>query len=84
MGITYGVLGGTSTEYSAVWADPTANIQSGNVYVGTTGSGAAFSVVNLEHNVLIDCYNSTTLSGSNKELLVSDYIEDINVSTLGG
>ena len=83
MGITYGVLGGISTDYSSVWADPTANIQSGNVYVGTTGSGSAFSVVALEHNVLIDCY-STTLSGSWKESLEGEEIKDINVSTLGG
>lgn len=83
MGTIYSVLCGTSTNYSAVWADSNANIRSGNLYVSTTGSGSAFSVVNLENNVLIDCY-STTISGSYREALINENVADINISTLGG
>jgi hypothetical protein len=83
MSEVYSILGGYSTNYLAVWADPTANIQSGSMYVSTTSSGAAFSVVNLEHNVLVDCY-TTTLSGTYDEPLEDEDIIDINVSTLGG
>lgn len=83
MGKTLDILCGTSTNYNSVWADPNANINSGNVYVTTTSSGASFSVVDLQNDLLIDCY-TTTISGSYDEALESENIEDLNISILGG
>ena len=77
------ILCGYSQNYNSVWADPHANIETGNVYVTTTGSGASFSVVDLQNDVLIDCY-TVTISGSYDEPLDSDDVKDLNISTLGG
>lgn len=75
---TYNILEGTSTNYQAIWADPTANINSAKMYVVTTGAGAAFSVVNLEDKTLADSYTITN-PGLYEETLDSENIIDINV-----
>jgi len=78
---TYNILYGTSSNYNAVWADPTANINSGKFYVSTTGSGAALSVINLQTKILNDNY-SVIVKGGGNEYLNSEDIEDINISII--
>ena len=76
------VLAGTSTNFNSVWADPDANINSSRMYAASRGTGAALSVVNLEHHVLVDSYSMTN-DGINEEYLDSEDIVDINVNTAG-
>jgi hypothetical protein len=78
----YKILAGNASKYTSIWADPNANIETANMYVGTAGAGAAFSVVDLEHVALIDSY-SLTEDGQNKEHLDSEDIVDINVNMQG-
>jgi hypothetical protein len=75
---TYNILAGTSANYKAVWADPSASINNAKMYVATTGSGSAFSVVDLQYHVLVDSY-SITNQGINEEYLEREDIVDINV-----
>lgn len=75
-------VAGTSSNYAAIWTDNNANIDSGNMYIATTGSGAAFSVIDLANQRLIDSYMIDKI-GNNNEVLNSEDIVDINVSTIG-
>lgn len=75
-------LAGTSSNYTSVWADSFANIETGSVYVGTTGSGAALSVYNLEHSTLTDSY-LIDQEGSTEEFLDAEDIVDININIAG-
>lgn len=76
------ILAGSSNNFTSVWADPEANVKLAKLYVGSTGTGAAFSVVDLEHTLLIDSY-TIDKEGSNDEKLEREDIVDINVSTTG-
>ena len=76
------LLAGTSEDATSVWADPNASLETAKLYVGTTGSGAAFSVIDLEHTVLTDSYK-IDYDGINEEFLDREDIVDINVSTAG-
>lgn len=78
----YTILAGQSKNFTSIWADPDANINNAKMYVATTGSGAAFSVVDLEHKVLIDSYKIDH-KGINEEFLDREDILDINVNTAG-
>lgn len=71
----YNILSGTNKNFIAVWADPTANINTAKVYVGTTGS---FFVINLENKALYDSYTLIKVGGFNESLDREDII-DINV-----
>jgi hypothetical protein len=79
---TYNILAGQSKVFTSIWADPTANINNAKLYVGTSGSGAAFSIVDLGLKRLIDNYR-IDYEGENKEFLDREDIVDINVSTAG-
>ena len=79
---TLQILAGVSKNYSSIWADPTANIETARMYVGTRGIGAAFSVVDLAAGRLVDSYLIDKV-GDNDEFLDSEDIVDINVSTAG-
>lgn len=72
------ILAGTSSRYIAVWADPTASIDSGMFYVATTGNGAAFSVVDSTYSILKDSYTIVE-EGLFEEPLEREDIVDINV-----
>lgn len=80
--VTYKIIAGSAKNYTSIWADPTANIETAKMYVGTAGLGAAFSVIDLEHKVLIDSY-TIDKEGQYDELLDSEDIVDINVNTSG-
>jgi len=71
--ITYDVLAGTSNNFTAIWADPTASLSTGKFYVA---SPAVFSIVN--DTVLIDYY-TTTHKGAANETLEQNDIKDINI-----
>jgi hypothetical protein len=79
---TYYILSGNSSNYNSIWADSNANINSGKFYAATTGSGAAFSVVDLQNNVVVNNYTIDHMGGGG-EFLDSEDIVDINISTLG-
>lgn len=74
----YNILGGTSTDFVAIWADPWSNINYGKVYVVSTGSGAALSVIDMGTNVLYDCY-TTTENGMGDEVLDAEDVKDLHV-----
>ena len=73
------ILAGRSKNFTSVWADPNANIETAQMYVGSRGTGAALSVVDLAHNVLIDSY-LIDKQGDLGEFLDSEDIIDINVN----
>jgi len=74
----YVILAGTSKNFTSVWADPTASINSGNLYVATNGAGASFSVVDLSRTVLTDSYLIDKKGGFDEVLERTDII-DINI-----
>ena len=74
----YNILSGNNKNFIAIWADPTANIDTAKVYVGTTGTGASFFVIDLENKVLYDSYNLTKVGGFDESLGREDIV-DINV-----
>ena len=78
----YTILAGRSKNFTSIWADPNANINTAKLYVGSAGPGAAFSVIDLEHKVLIDSYKIDK-EGIHGELLDREDIVDINVNTAG-
>lgn len=82
MSTIYNILSGTSSNYGAVWADLTSNIESGRFYTTTTGSGAALSVVDLSRSIVVDCYTIDHKGGGN-EFLEDEDIIDINISIAG-
>jgi len=79
---TLRILAGASKNFSSIWADPTANIETARMYIGSRGPGAAFSVVALANGVLVDSY-TIDKEGEHGELLDSEDIVDINVSIAG-
>ena len=74
----YNILSGANKNFIAIWADPTANINTAKVYVGTTGTNASFFVIDLENKALYDSYNLTKVGGFNESLDREDIV-DINV-----
>jgi hypothetical protein len=75
---SYNILAGDSRNFTAVWADPNANIETASMYVGSAGSGASFSVVSLNSKSLTDSY-LIDKKGDLNEFLDSEDITDINV-----
>ena len=82
MATTFKILAGTSRNFTSIWADPTANINTAKMYIGSVGSGAAFSVADLTTNTLSDSY-LIDKKGDFNETLDSEDIIDINVNTAG-
>lgn len=82
MSTVYNILSGTSVNYNSIWADSNANINTGKVYVATTGPGAAFSAVDLQRNVVVDTH-TIDIKGAAGEFLDSEDIVDINVNIMG-
>ena len=80
-GAIYNILLG-SNNFTSVWADPNANINNAKLYIGSSGTGASFSVIDLNNRIIIDSYTLITM-GANEEFLDGEDIVDINVSTAG-
>lgn len=76
----YNILPGQNKNFVAIWADPTSNINTAKVYVGTAGTGASFFVIDLENKILCDSYNLTKVGGFG-ESLDQENIVDINVNS---
>jgi hypothetical protein len=74
----YNILSGLNKNFVAIWADLTVNINTGKIYVGTTGTNASFFVIDLKNKVLYDSYNLTKVGGFNESLDREDIV-DINV-----
>lgn len=74
----YNILPGINKDFIAVWADPTANINTAKVYVGTTDTNASFFVIDLEQKVICDLYTLNQVGRFN-EFLDREDIIDINV-----
>ena len=49
--IVIDVLAGSNNNFTSVWADPTANINTAKLYVASNGTGAAFSIVSIQFAV---------------------------------
>jgi hypothetical protein len=80
--VIYNIIAGQSKNFTSVWADPDANIETANMYVGTAGPGAALSVIDIGHTTLIDSYKIDK-EGTHGEPLDREEIVDINVNTQG-
>ena len=74
----YNVLGGASTDFIAIWADPRTNVNYGKVCVASTGTGAALSIIDMGTNVLYDCYTKTERGGGAEPLDAED-VKDLHV-----
>ena len=74
----YNVLKGALDYFSAIWADPTASLTSGKMYITSQGTGAAFSIVNLSTNTVADYY-TTSYAGAAGETLNAEDIIDLNI-----
>jgi hypothetical protein len=72
----YPILAGTSTDFTSIWAEPTANLTTARFQVGTRGTGAALSIIDIPTNTLYDYY-TTTVSGRANEALDSNKTVDI-------
>jgi len=73
--IVFNLFGGTSNNFVAIWADPTASLTNGKMYAS---SQSAFSVVSMDDDSLYDFY-TTTHKGRGNETLESDTVIDLNV-----
>lgn len=76
--IIYNILSGTNKNFTSIWADSTANLDTAKVYVGTAGTDASFFVIDLENKTVYDSYNLTKVGGFNESLDREDIV-DINV-----
>jgi hypothetical protein len=72
----YTILAGTSTDFTSIWAEPDANLTTGRFQVGTRGTGAALSIINIPTNTLYDYY-TTTVPGRAGEALDSNKTVDL-------
>ena len=72
----YLILAGVSTDFTSIWAEPDANLTTGRFQVGTRGTGAALSIINIPTNTLYDYY-TTTVSGRAGEALDSNKTADL-------
>lgn len=72
---SYNILSGVGDNFVAIWADPTANLDTAKVYVG---SPVSFFVIDLEKKALYDIY-TVSKKGSFGESLDQENIVDINV-----
>lgn len=72
---SYNILFGVGDNFVAIWADPTANLDTAKVYVG---SSISFFVIDLEKKALYDTY-TVSKKGSFGESLDQENLVDINV-----
>jgi len=72
------ILAGSSNNIAAIWADPDAGLGNGNLYIASTETGAALSVIDMNMQSLFDSYTKD-LKGISDETLDAEDIEDLNV-----
>ena len=72
----YTILAGISADFTSIWAEPDANLTTARFQVGSRGSGAALSIINIPTNTLYDYY-TTTVSGRANEALDSNKTVDL-------
>lgn len=77
---TYNILSGINKNFTGIWADSTANINTGKVYASTSGDGASFFIIDLLNNVLYSTYTINN-KGAFGESLDQENIVDINVNS---
>ena len=70
------ILAGTSVDFTSIWAEPNANLTTARFQVGSRGTGAALSIINIPTNTLYDYY-TTTVSGRAGEALDSNKTADL-------
>lgn len=71
----YYILAGATNNFSAIWADVDASLDTGKIYVA---SSAAFSIIDLTQSKLVDWY-TTSHKGACNEVLNSDDIVDLHI-----
>lgn len=71
------LLAGSTNNIIAIWADYNTSKTSGNMYIVSTGAGAAFSILNLETHLLHDRYTTTLKGRANVMLNQEDPIDVI-------
>jgi hypothetical protein len=74
----HNIIGGTSTNFVAIWADSNTSINYGKVYIASTGEGAALSVIDTNTDTLYDCYTENRKGASN-DMLADNNIKDIDI-----
>jgi hypothetical protein len=75
--ILYFVLHGLNNNLSSIWADPTASLSSGKMYVGGLGY---FNVIKLDNQSVYDWYSSIHAGRGNETLVETDIIDGNVVS----
>jgi hypothetical protein len=73
--VVYNILKGTLNFFSAVWADSDASLTNGKMYVASQGSGAAFNIVDLSVNSVVDYYTTTHVGAANEALEAEDIVD---------
>lgn len=76
----YNILSGINKNFTGIWADPTAGVDIGKIYVSTNGEGASFFIIDSEKKALYDVY-TINYEGSFGESLDQENIVDINVNS---
>lgn len=76
--ITY-LLKNNNYKYASIYTDGNTSINKGKAYIATTGSGAAFYVIDMENKVLCDYYDINSVR-SEEDILDSEDIACINVN----
>lgn len=71
----YNILKSLTNNFTAVWADPSATLESGRFYVSSSSS---FSVVDADNPSIYDWYTQTH-EGRGNEALDSNDSVDINI-----
>jgi len=74
----HAILAGASNNITAIWADPDAGLNRGNLYVASAGTGAALSVINMDDQAVFDSYTKYN-KGIADETLDAEDVEDLNV-----
>ncbi len=74
----YKIFRGSNNNFNSIWADPNASLTSGKFYAGREEDLSIVNNVN-EQVYLVDYY-STTVKGSTEDTLTSEDIVDINVT----
>jgi len=71
----YDILKSTDNNFISIWADNTASLSNGKMYISSSNS---FNIVSFESNSIIDYYTETHI-GEAGETLQSNDIIDVNV-----
>ena len=76
---TISILEGSSNNFIAIWADLDTGLNSGKMFVSSKGTGAAFNIINIGTNKVVDYY-ALNHKGSTGQYLEADDVVDIACS----